>query len=233
MGLSETIIAAIIGASATVSAAGFQLMRTRVQPSARPRRSMLRTILMLVALVAASAVGGYAYSELRADGARQEIDRLRGEISGQLQALAVANSRRAELLASRPPEVASEALVQLAPCVRSAEDSDGPAPICEARSVVPVLLCTQIPATAKRLGIERYSRPPGGNGEWEVHTDESGAGSHDVSFTDVAAGDAGTAGLVPVCVAVRNEDPSSARVARLVVRYLPAQPGQPPAVAAR
>ncbi|MBV6418458.1 MAG: hypothetical protein CMLOHMNK_03322 [Steroidobacteraceae bacterium] len=232
MGLSETIIAAIIGASATVSAAGFQLMRTRSQPSVRPRRSTLRAMLTLVALVIASAAGGYAYSELRADGARQEMARLRGEINDQLQALAVANARRAEVMPALPPVASSEALVQLAACVRSGADSDGPAPICEAQSVAPTVLCTQIPSTAERLGIDRYSRPLGADGDWQVHAAEAGAVTHDVSFVDAAPGYVATADSVPVCVNVWNEDPSRAQVARIVVRYQPRQAAPPP-VAAR
>ncbi len=233
MGLSETIVAAVIGASATLSAAGFQLMKARSQSTVRPRRSALRAALTLVALVVASAVGGYAYSELRADDARQDIARLRAEIGSQLQALAIADEKRAETMQAAPPVVSSEALVQLAPCVRNGAEGDGPTPLCDPASATPVTLCTQIPATAERLGSDRYSRPLDGAGDWQSHTNETADQTVDVAFVDASPTYAAAAGLVPVCVNVSNEDPVHARIARIVVRYR-AQPVPPqPAVASR
>ncbi|MGD9600012.1 MAG: hypothetical protein AB7G76_17015 [Steroidobacteraceae bacterium] len=233
MGLSENIVAAIIGASATVSAAGFQLMRARTQSPGRPRRSTLRAMLMLVAIVIASAVGGYAYSELRADGARQEMARLRGAIDDQLHALTFASERRADRLEPAPLVVSSEALVQLAPCVRSGADSEGPAPLCESTAIAPVLLCTQVPAAAERLGVERYSRAAGAREGWQAHPAQGDGEAHGVSFTDAPAIIAATDSLVPVCVNVWNEDPARAQVARIVVRYQTREVEARPKVAAR
>ncbi len=233
MGLSETIVAAIIGASATVSAAGFQLMRARTPSPGRPRRSMLRTMLMLAAIVVASAVGGYAYSELRADGARQEMARMRGEIDEQLHALTLASERRADAHHSPPLVASSEALVQLAPCVRSGADSEGPAPLCDSTALAPVLLCTQVPAAAERLGIERYSRAAGAGEGWQAHSAAGDGGAGDVSFADAPETIAATDSLAPVCVNVRNEDPVHAQVARIVVRYQTRAAEARPTVAAR
>lgn len=219
MGLSETIIAAMIGASATLSAAGFQLMKARAPASAKPRRSALRAALTLVALVVASAVGGYAYSELRAQGAREEIARLRTEMNGQMQALLVASERQAAPQPQATEPAWSEALVRLPPCTRSGSESDGPAPLCEPASIAPVTLCTQIPASARPLGIERYSRPADGDNAWRAYPAEGDTGALDVSFTDAAPALAASADLVPVCVTVRSEDPARSQIARLVVRY--------------
>jgi hypothetical protein len=234
VGLSETIVAAIIGASATVSAAGFQWMRAARAPSAaKPRRSALRAALSLVALVVASAFGGFAWSELRAQGAREEIARLRAEMNDQMQALVTANERLAATRAAHPEIMASEALVQLAPCARSLAEGAGPAPLCEAGVVAPVTLCTRIPATAERLGIEHYSRPLDDAGEWRPHLAAGDDRTFDVSFVDATPAQVAEPGLVPVCVAVRSEDPEHTQVARLVVRYRTVQADSPPAIAAR
>ena len=67
MGLSETILAAMIGAIATVSTAFFQLFmawRTRSKVDSRPKKgTTMRSILAVLALMVASAAGGFLYSE--------------------------------------------------------------------------------------------------------------------------------------------------------------------------
>ncbi|MGE0583232.1 MAG: hypothetical protein AB7P31_14005 [Steroidobacteraceae bacterium] len=223
MGLSETIVAAIIGASATVSAAGFNFARARTPPGAKPRRSAWRAALSLAGLVVASAAGGFIYSEFRAQGAREEIARLRVTMNEQLQVLARA-----------PPQVhSSEALVELAPCVRNGSEGDGPAPICAAALTTPTTLCTQLPAAAERLGVEFYSRPLGESGAWTAHPDTGDPGALDVSFAAVAPSPAvGTEGGA-VCAHVLSEDPARVQVARLVVRYRAPPAAVPATVAAR
>ncbi len=233
VGLSETIVAAIIGASANVSAAGFQLMRARSPASAKPRRSALRTALTLVALVLASAVGGYAWSELRAEGAQDEIARLRTGMHEQLQALVAERERHAMADQPLPQVAASEALVKLAPCVRNAAEGDGPAPVCNPAATAPVMLCTQIPATAERLDVERYARSLEAGADWRLHTDEADAQTIDMSFADVPADYAAPTDLLPVCVNVSNRNPAYAQVARLVVRYRTRQAVLQPSIASR
>ena len=67
MGLSETILAAMIGAIATVSAAIFQLVmawRSKSKVDSRPKKgTALRSIVSVMALMVASAAGGFLFSE--------------------------------------------------------------------------------------------------------------------------------------------------------------------------
>jgi hypothetical protein len=68
MGLSETILAAMIGAIATVSAALFQLVmawrsRSKVDNSRAKKGTTLRSAVSILALMVASAAGGFLYSE--------------------------------------------------------------------------------------------------------------------------------------------------------------------------
>ena len=202
MGLSETIVAAIIGASATVSAAGFHHLRARTPPGTQPRRGTQRSASLLAVLVIASAAGGFAYSEFRAQGAREELARLRAAMDAQLQSLA--------------------------PCVRSAPEVDGPAPAGRA-ATAPITLCTQVPAAAERLGVELYSRPLGDPGAWQRHAPADDPGGLDVAFAAVADATAGGSEAAAVCVDVRSEDPGRTQVARLVVRYRALPPREPPA----
>ena len=70
MGLSETIVAAIIGALATMATAIFQLVRNRAPSETRPKKNRIRSLLATVALMIGCIVGGYAWSALRAATAR-------------------------------------------------------------------------------------------------------------------------------------------------------------------
>ncbi len=73
MGLSETIIAAIIGALATMGTAIFQLVRNRAPEGSKPKKNRVRSLLATIALMIGCVVGGYAWSSLRAVSAKEEM----------------------------------------------------------------------------------------------------------------------------------------------------------------
>src|SRR5262245_57587917 len=101
MGLSETILAAMIGAAATMLTATFQLFlafRARTKSESKPKRSGVRSLLSVFAIILASAVGGFAYSELRAERSREDIRDLRAELTEQFRALAASSSARLDQL---------------------------------------------------------------------------------------------------------------------------------------
>ena len=74
MGLSETILAAIIGALATMATAIVQLIRNRAPSESRPKKNRTRSVLATIALMIGCIVGGYAWSALRAVSAREELE---------------------------------------------------------------------------------------------------------------------------------------------------------------
>src|SRR4026207_2049961 len=90
MDLSETIVAAMIGAGATVATATFQLFmafRSRKADS-RPKRSNgIRSALAVFGLLLGAAVAGFAYSELRMEREREDTRAMEQRISDRLQAL--------------------------------------------------------------------------------------------------------------------------------------------------
>src|SRR6185503_16339259 len=75
MGISETIVAAIIGALATMATAIVQLIRNRAPSDGRPKpkKNRLRSVLATIALMIGCIVGGYAWSALRAVSAKEEL----------------------------------------------------------------------------------------------------------------------------------------------------------------
>src|SRR3954452_5182784 len=95
MGLSETILAAMIGAVATVSAALFQLVmawRSRSKVDTRAKKgTTARSILSILALMVASAAGGFLYSEFLKQRNAEDMRGMRDELK-DLRAL-IAQSR--------------------------------------------------------------------------------------------------------------------------------------------
>src|SRR5262249_7445442 len=85
MGLSETILAAMIGAVATVSAALFQLVmawraRSKVDNSRAKKGTARRAILSILSLMVGSAAGGLLYSEFLKQRNGEDMRAMRDEL---------------------------------------------------------------------------------------------------------------------------------------------------------
>src|SRR5678809_1301623 len=83
MGLSETILAAMIGAVATVSGALFQLFmawRWRKVDSRPKKGTTARSLLSILALMVASAAGGFLYSEFLKQRNAEDLRAMRDEL---------------------------------------------------------------------------------------------------------------------------------------------------------
>src|SRR5215216_6715685 len=89
MSLSETIVAAIIGALATMLTAIVQLIRNRAPTEGRPKKNRMRSLVATIALMIGCIVGGYAWSSLRAVSAKDELKAtMEAEFTRQFAALA-------------------------------------------------------------------------------------------------------------------------------------------------
>src|SRR5882724_6091771 len=100
MQFSETLVAAMIGAVATMSTALFQLysaLRSRGKLDVRSNKKgrTLRSVVAVIALMMASGVGGFLYSELRQQRAAEDIHSMRDELNAKLQILATTTERLA------------------------------------------------------------------------------------------------------------------------------------------
>jgi hypothetical protein len=100
MGLSETIIAASIGAAATISTALFQLFSALRTNNARPdfrqkKGSTVKSIVAVVVLMLVSGVGGFLFSEFRSERTANDMHSMRDDINAKLQVLAETTSRLA------------------------------------------------------------------------------------------------------------------------------------------
>ena len=235
MGVSETISAAMIGAAATMLTAIFQLFlafRNRAKVETRPKRSTMRPLVAVFALLIASAVGGFAYSELRAERAREDTRELRKELTSQLQALALSMAKlellgdeRAEelglgaLATGSAPDQSIESTVRVAAC-HSDKPAVGNEPVsCGESDATQVELCADVPASANVTAIELYARAEQSADAWDksgVALDQDFGGGRFVASTftyppntDVRA----------VCTRLAHWNTEQGHVARMVVRY--------------
>jgi hypothetical protein len=238
MGLSETILAAMIGAAATMLTALSQLMlsmRAKMQQQSRPRRNTMRSFMWMLALLVASAVGGFAYSELRAERAREDTRELRKELTDQLQAL-VASTARLEILgggeqadelagglaslaSSTVIEQASESVVHVPACQAKTLKLGNDASGCAEADAAPVELCVDVPASAQVAAIELYARNDQSFADWSengVTLNEDFGGGR---FAPSTFAYPSVAEVRAVCTRLVHWSSEHGHVARMVVRY--------------
>jgi hypothetical protein len=173
MGVSETIIAASIGAAATVMTALFQLfgaIRNSSKSSASPRRgSTLRSIVAVLALMIASGAGGFMYSELRQERASQDLRSIRDELSAKLQ-MVEANTARLAAREAAPAAtsgaatsthqpIESEATIYVPACGSGA---------CSEAQPQSMALCDTIPAALRVTHVDLFVREASAQRDWEL-----------------------------------------------------------------
>ena len=173
MGLSETILAASIGAAATISTALFQLFSALRTHNARPdsrqkRGSTIKSIVAVVVLMLVSGVGGFLFSEFRSERTANDMHSMRDDINAKLQILAETTSRLAARdsmtnggasVASVMSPVSPASPGQIAP---TTVESVIFAPACLAGSSCteansqPMALCGAIPSTMQARKFELF-----------------------------------------------------------------------------
>lgn len=161
MGISETIIAAAIGALATITTALFQLfsaLRTKSKVELRPKKGRTaRSVVAIAALMIASAVGGYLVSEFRQERAADDMRAMREELGAKLQTLTQTTERLAStrVMEAPPPNVVEATLF--------ARGCQGGA--CSEAVGERSALCSVVPSNAHVGEVELFigdAQPPSG-----------------------------------------------------------------------
>jgi hypothetical protein len=235
MGISETIIAAIIGALATIATATVQLLRNRAPSDGRPKpkKSRVRSLLATVALMIGCIVGGYAWSSLRAVSAKDELQAtMKAEFAEQFAALAArqnpeaaGNSANGGVDASGVPiparngeAGAAESLAHLPPCrISSQADEVGPV-TCTDRVAQPIALCASIPSAAHATHVRVQARVPKSESPWL----ERDAGALMLGNLHIAAAPVEypiSADQRSVCLDVANWSVEDTLAVRVIVEY--------------
>jgi hypothetical protein len=175
MGLSETILAAIIGALATMATAIVQLLRNRAPAESRPKKNRVRSTFSIIALVLGAMVGGYFYSELKSVSAREEIAALRADLklAARTQADAAVvpdganNGSPATPMATSHGEAGSaESVAHLPPC-RVTQQAEDAGPTACSESLAPkIALCALVPAASQTTTVHVEARVPMSASAW-------------------------------------------------------------------
>jgi hypothetical protein len=189
-----------------------------------------------VALMAASAVGGYFYAELRADNTRKELQQMRDEFSAQLKAVASSTARIESLQSSRVQATALPAVQLTASSVAPQEaESVVHVPVCHPDTVAEgaestacdhsnaqrLSLCASIPAGAIIQDVQLFSRPESASPDWNLHRVGFDQESDSARFVDKPYEQVVSADLKALCVNYVHFNSERAHLARLMVQYRP------------
>jgi hypothetical protein len=235
MGISETIIAAIIGALATMATAIVQLLRNRAPSDGRPKpkKSRVRSLLATVALMIGCIVGGYAWSSLRAVSAKDDLKAtMEAEFTKQFAALAArqnpesadtavngAGDPSAAAFPARNGEAGSaESLAHLPPCKVSIQSDEVGPVTCTERVAQPIALCASIPSAAHATKVRVQARVPKSESPWL----ERDAGAPTLGSLHIAAAPAEfpiSADRRSVCLDVANWSVDDTLAVRVIVEY--------------
>ncbi len=236
MGFSETVLAAMIGATATVGAAIFQLvMHWRKQSGdRRVSKGGLRSLLWMLTLLLASGVGGFAYSEYLNQAQRDDAHELRKELQQQLATLASATAKLEQVRLNAQSVVDAQArqaeerrrgvegvegLVQLPAC-RGRPSSGGERSACAEADAQRVAVCAVVPASAQVTEVQLFTRVDDGPQSWGESRVEASQDAGKAKFADAPFERAHTDGTKQVCFNFAHWDVDKGRAARIVVRYV-------------
>ncbi|WP_153067090.1 hypothetical protein [Steroidobacter cummioxidans] len=238
MGLSETIMAAMIGALATVTTALFQLFSSFKQQRSskvdvRPKKgSTLRSVLAVLALMVASAAGGFLYSELIKQRAEEDMRAMRGELK-ELRSLIAAEqeAERADVAAAAKSAAMDHHAVTLPAAMESVADSVESVvyvPACRAGNVTTgcneqeaqrIALCGTIPAYARVDRIQLFAQPDAMQHPWDKHQVSFDQDLGGARFTGNSFEYAQGEDLKAVCVNFVQWSSEHPHIARIVVEF--------------
>jgi len=235
MGVSETILAAMIGAVATLLTAAFQLLLTW-RDSGKPERSSrsgMRSLLWTLTLMGAAAVGGFAYAEYRALGSRDETQALRNALQQQLQALSTSTARLEQLRVNgsgSAPESAAQqrlgmdgvaAVVNLPACHGTQGGFAADRADCSEQDALRVTICAPVPATSSVSAVELFARPEGSQQPWAELRAKPGQDVGGGRFGDSHDEHLDSDGTKQVCYPFSYWNSEKGSAVRILVRYVP------------
>jgi hypothetical protein len=238
MGLSETILAAMIGALATVTTALFQIFNSIKQQrsskvDARPKKgSAMRSILAVLALMVASAAGGFLYSEFIKQRAAEDMRAMRTELK-ELRSLIASEKEtaRVEAVAATSPALEASTPVALPTAMEGDVDAvesvvyvpacraDGATAVCGEGEAQRIALCGTIPAYARVDRIQLFAQPDAMQHPWEQHQVSIEQDLGGARFTGNSFEYAQGTDHKAVCVNFMQWSSEHPHIARIVVQF--------------
>jgi hypothetical protein len=223
MGVSETILAAMIGAGATLFTAVFNLVSAFRKSSGDRRtvRSSFRSLMWMLALMLAAGVGGFAYAEFRAQQSRDEDRALRVELQQQMQALAQSTARLEQLRLPAPGGTVTDsaATVNLPACKGAQVGFATQRGPCTEQDALHVTVCAPVPAAARVTAVELFARPEDSVQAWAdarvAAGQEIAAGRFTGTHFERPDGEGGKL----VCQSFAHWNSDKGRAVRILVRF--------------
>jgi hypothetical protein len=232
MNPSDPVVAAFIGAFATVMGALVQLRiswrkemreRERGQPISRKQRR--GPVLLVFALMIASAVGGFALSQYLMSLRYGDQDAIRAELQAKLNEIAASAARleharlgdrpqaavvTAGAEAPREPEDGATGSIVVAPC----KTHD-----CNEQGAVRVAVCARVPAAATVKEVQLYTRLEDSQQPWAEARVQAGQDAGQAKFVEKFYERSDIDGSKQVCQSFASWNGEKARLARILVKY--------------
>lgn len=236
--LSEPVVAAMIGATATVITALVQLRtswrkelkeRERAQPITK--KSRRGPVFFVFALLIAAAVGGFALSQYFVSLRTGDRDELRADLQSKLSeinatALRLEQARLNERKqiesevqradASRLGEEGAAASLVVAPCKPGG--GPGAKEECTEQSALRITVCASVPAAATVREVQLYIRSDDPKQPWAEARVQPGQEAGQARFAEKFS-ERPDEGAKQICQGFSNWSHDKARIARIVVKY--------------
>ena len=237
MNLSEPVMAALIGASATFAAALFQLLvnarrQAAERTAGRPASRKTGNWLAIFALMLAAAVGGYAFAEYQIFRGREDDKVLRQEMQTRLRDIGDAAVRLERAGLQKNDQSGADArldterrrgaegvaaVIGLPPCVHIQSASESSAG-CNEGNALHVSVCAIIPAMAVVTEVQVFTRLEDSQQPWLEARVQSGQDAGAAKFVD-AFYERIQADGKEVCQRFAHWNSQKARLARILVKY--------------
>jgi hypothetical protein len=238
MNLSDPVMASFIGAFATVVGALVQLRiswrkemreRERGQPISKKQRR--GPVLMVFALMIASAVGGFALSQYFAMLRYGDQDAIRAELQAKLNEIATSAARLEHARMSESPagdtgarhaeppadEGATGSIV-VPPC-KAAGEPGAARTDCSEQGAARVAVCARVPAAASVREVLLYTKAEDSQQPWAEARVQPGQDAGQSKFVEKFYERSDVDGSKQVCQSFASWNAEKARAARILVKY--------------
>jgi len=237
--VSEPVIAAMIGATATVIATLVQLRiswrkelkeRERAQPITK--KSRRGPVFFVFALLIAAAVGGFALSQYFVALRTGDRDELRADLQAKLSeinatAMRLEQARMNERKqietevqradASRLGEDGTAASVVVGPC--KPEGMPGARQECTEQNALRITVCARVPAAATIKEVQLYIRSDDPKQPWSEARVQPGQEAGQARFAEKFSERPEDDAAKQICQGFSNWSHDKSRLARIVVKY--------------
>jgi len=233
--LSEPLMASMIGALATVAAALVQLriswrkeMKERERGQPITKKTRRGPVIVVFALLAAAAVGGFALSQYFVSLREGDRDSLRADLQSKLSEINATATRLEQVRTNERKQIETE--VQRADASRLGEEGatasvvvgpckpEGAKEACTEQSAPRIALCARVPAAASVKEVQLYIAFENSKQPWQESRvqpgQESGEARFAEKFSERPDGDA-----KQVCQRFANWSGEKSRIARILVKY--------------